>query len=65
MNSVNGYSANSVAFPLRRNGCLEENKTETVFHAQRDSTFHKLNLTATVEKFYSREAVCAIRRGGY
>jgi hypothetical protein len=65
INSVNGYSANSGAFPLRRNGCLEKNKTETMFHAQRDSTFHKLNLTETVKKFYSREAVCVTRRGGY
>ncbi len=35
-----------------------------MFHAQRDSTFHKLNLTVTVKKIDSREAVCVTRRGG-
>jgi hypothetical protein len=34
-----------------------------MFHAQRDSTFHKLNLIVPVKKLNSREAVCVIRRG--
>lgn len=37
---------------------------EITVHAQRDSTFHKLNLTVTVKKTNSREAVCVTRRGG-
>ena len=39
----------SVAFPLRKNGFqnvrLKTNKRGSMFHAQRDSTFHKLTLT--------------------
>jgi len=44
---------------------LEAKPKEILFHAQRDSTFRKLNLTGIVKEFNYRDALSVTRHGEY